>query len=80
MWWKGLTKEGVIAGLVVGLAVSLTFTFARFSNVPEVMGLRVLGNPALYGVIAALVAIIGVSLMTRTTGNVREFMAVAHRN
>ncbi|MCD8514664.1 MAG: cation acetate symporter [Burkholderiaceae bacterium] len=80
MWWKGLTKEGVIAGLVVGLIVSLTFTFARFSNVPEVFGLRVLGNPALYGVIAALVAIIGVSLMTRTTGNVKEFMAVAHRN
>jgi cation/acetate symporter len=80
MWWKGLTKEGVIAGLVVGLAVSLTFTFARFSNVPEVFGLRVLGNPALYGVIAALVAIIGVSLMTRNTGNVKEFMAVAHRD
>lgn len=80
MWWKGLTKEGVIAGLVVGLAVSLTFTFARFSNVPEVFGLRVLGNPALYGVIAALVAIIGVSLVTRNTGNVKEFMATAHRN
>jgi cation/acetate symporter len=80
MWWKGLTKEGVIAGLVVGLVVSLTFTFARFSNVPEIFGLRVLGNPALYGVIAALVAIVAVSLMTRTTGNVKEFMAVAHRN
>lgn len=79
MWWKGLTKEGVIAGLVVGLVVSLTFTFARFSGVPEVFGLAVLGNPALYGVIAALVAIVSVSLMTKTTGNAREFMAMAHR-
>ena len=80
VWWQGLTKEGVVAGLVVGLVVSLVFTFARFSGVPEVMGLRVLSNPALYGVIAALVAIVGVSLVTRNTGNAREFMAIAHRN
>ena len=80
VWWKGLTKEGVIAGLVVGLVVSLVFTFARFSGVPDVMGIRVLGNPALYGVICAVIAIVAVSLFTRTTGNAREFMAVAHRN
>lgn len=80
VWWKGLTKEGVIAGLVVGLAVSLVFTFARFSGVPEVFGIRVLGNPALYGVISALVAIIVTSMLTKTRGRVEEFMAVAHRN
>ncbi|MFN3685577.1 cation acetate symporter [Salinarimonas sp.] len=80
VWWKGLTKEGVIAGLVVGLAVSLTFTFARFSGVPEVFGIRVLGNPALYGVIASVTAIVVVSLATKTRGRVEEFMAVAHRS
>ena len=80
VWWKGLTKEGVIAGLVVGLVVSLVFTFARFAAVPEIAGIRVLGNPALYGVPAALITIIVVSLLTRSTGNAREFMAIAHRN
>lgn len=80
VWWKGLTKEGVIAGLVVGLVVSLVFTFARFAGVPEVMGIRVLGNPALYGVPAALLSIIVASLLTKNTGNAREFMAMAHRD
>jgi cation/acetate symporter len=80
VWWKGLTKEGVIAGLVVGLTVSLVFTFARFGGVPEVFGIRVLGNPALYGVIAAVVAIVGTSMLTKTRGRVDEFMAVAHRS
>jgi cation/acetate symporter len=79
VWWKGLTKEGAIAGLAVGLVVALVFTFARFSNVPEVFGIRVLGNPALYGLMASLVTIIVVSKLTRNTGNVREFMAMAHR-
>ena len=63
-----------------GLIVSLTFTFARFSLVPDIMGIRVLGNPALYGVPSALLTIIVVSLLTKTTGNAREFMAMAHRN
>jgi cation/acetate symporter len=80
VWWQGLTKEGVIAGLLVGLVVSLVFTFARFSAVPEIAGIRVLGNPALYGVPAALITIIVVSLLTKTTGNAREFMGLAHRN
>jgi cation/acetate symporter len=80
VWWKGLTKEGVIAGLVVGLVVSLVFTFARFAAVPDIMGIRVLGNPALYGVPAALLSIIVASLLTKNTGNAREFMAMAHRD
>lgn len=80
VWWKGLTKEGVIAGLLVGLVVSLVFTFARFAAVPDIMGIRVLGNPALYGVPAALLSIIVASLLTKNTGNAREFMAMAHRD
>jgi len=80
VWWKGLTKEGVITGLLVGLVVSLVFTFARFAEVPELLGIRVLGNPALYGVPAALFSIVVVSLLTKTTGNAREFMALAHRD
>jgi cation/acetate symporter len=44
------------------------------------MGIRVLGNPALYGVPAALLLIIVASLLTKNTGNAREFMAMAHRD
>lgn len=79
LWWRGLTREGVIAGLVVGLIISLVFTFARFLNVPDVFGIRVLGNPALYGVPAAFLSVFLVSLFTKTKGNVEEFMAMAHR-
>jgi cation/acetate symporter len=80
VWWKGLTKEGVIAGLVVGLTVSLVFTFARFGGVPEVFGIRVLGNPALYGVVTARGRDRRTSMLTNTRGRVDEFMAVAHRS
>ncbi len=80
LWWRGLTKEGIIAGMVIGLVVSLTFTFARFLNVPDIFGIRVLGNPALYGVPVAFLSMYLVSLFTSTRGNVDEFMAVAHRD
>jgi cation/acetate symporter len=79
LWWKGLTKEGVIVGLSIGLIVSLTFTFARFLNVPTVFGIEVLGNPALYSVPAAFLAIIGTSLFTKRRGDVEKFMALAHK-
>lgn len=78
-WWKGLTKEGVIVGLSLGLVVSLIFTFARFLGVPEVFGIRVLGNPALYSVPAAFLATFFVSYFTKKKGDVERFMAMAHR-
>jgi cation/acetate symporter len=79
IWWKGVTKEGIISGLAVGLIVSLVFTFARFLNVPEVFGIKVLGNPALYSVPIAFLTTILVSLLTKTTGDVKRFMAMAHK-
>jgi cation/acetate symporter len=79
IWWNGLTKEGVISGLAIGLIVSLVFTFARFLNVPEVFGIKVLGNPALYSVPIAFLTTILVSLLTKTTGDVKRFMAMAHK-
>lgn len=80
IWWKGVTKEGIISGLAVGLIVSLVFTFARFLNVPEVLGIRVLGNPALYSVPIAFLTTALVSLLTKTTGDVKRFMAMAHKD
>lgn len=79
LWWRGLTKEGAIVGLSLGLVVSLIFTFARFLNVPEVFGIKVLGNPALYSVPLAFLATFIVSQFTRTRGDVERFMAMAHR-
>lgn len=79
IWWKGVTKEGIISGLAIGLIVSLVFTFARFLNVPEIFGIKVLGNPALYSVPIAFLTTILVSLLTKTTGDVKRFMAMAHK-
>ncbi len=79
LWWKGLTKQGAIAGLALGLVVSLIFTFARFLNVPEVFGIRVLGNPALYSVPVAFLTTFLVSYFTKEKGDVEKFMAMAHR-
>lgn len=79
LWWKGLTKQGAIAGLALGLVVSLIFTFARFLNVPEVFGVRVLGNPALYSVPVAFLTTFLVSYFTKEKGDVEKFMAMAHR-
>ena len=79
VWWKKLTKEGVIAAMAIGLIVSLVFTFARFLGIPSVLGLPVLVSPALYGVTAALAALIVISYLTKNVGRAEEVMALAHR-
>jgi cation/acetate symporter len=79
VWWKRLTKAGVIAAMSTGLVVSLTFTFARFLKEDSVFGLPVLVNPALYGVIAALTALIVISYLTKNVGRAEEVLAIAHK-
>ncbi|MFV2063724.1 MAG: cation acetate symporter [Chloroflexota bacterium] len=78
VWWTRYTKQGVIATFVVGLFVSLLFTFAKYSGWDTVLGLPVLVNPALYGVPAAFAAGIITSLLTSNVGRVDHFMQVAH--
>jgi len=78
VWWTRFTRQGVIAGFVVGLVVSLLFTFLRFAEVDEFLFLPVLVNPALYGVTAAFIAAIGTSLVTTDVGDVDHFMHLAH--
>ncbi len=65
VWWKGLTKQGVIAGIIVGLVSSLIFTFARFFEMPDLLGIPVLINPALYSVPLAVIVMVSVSWLTR---------------
>ena len=79
LWWKRLTKEGVIAGMLVGLVVSLLFTFGRFFGAEAILGIPVLVNPALYSVPAAVIALLVVTYLTKDRGKVDEFMAIAHR-
>ncbi|MCL0106533.1 cation acetate symporter [Peptococcaceae bacterium] len=79
LWWKRLTKEGVIAGMLVGLVVSLLFTFGSFFGAKAILGIPVLVNPALYSVPAAVIALLVVTYLTKDRGKVDEFMAIAHR-
>jgi cation/acetate symporter len=78
VWWTRFTRQGVIAGFVVGLVVSLLFTILRFAEVDEFLFLPVLVNPALYGVPSAFMAAIGTSLVTTDVGDVDHFMQMAH--
>ncbi len=78
VWWTRFTRQGVVATFVVGLIVSLVFTFAKYSGIETLLGLPVLVNPALYGVPAAFAAGIIVSLLTRDVGRVEHFMHLAH--
>lgn len=79
LWWRRLTKQGIIAGMTVGLISSLFFTFAQFFGVESIIGIPILINPALYSVPAAVIALIVVTYLTKDTGKVEEFMAVAHK-
>jgi cation/acetate symporter len=78
VWWTRYTKQGVIATFIVGLVVSLVFTFAKYMGVESIFGLPVLVNPALYGVPAAFAAGIITSLLTKDVGAVDHFMHLAH--
>lgn len=78
VWWTRLTRQGVVAGMTIGLVSSLAFTFAQFFGVPYLLGLPVLVNPALYSVPIAVLTTIVVSLATKDTGKTDEFLATAH--
>ncbi len=79
LWWRRLTKQGIIAGMAVGLVSSLFFTFAQFFGVESIIGIPVLVNPALYSVPAAVISLVVTTYLTKDTGKVEEFMALAHR-
>jgi cation/acetate symporter len=78
VWWVRFTRQGVIWGFIVGLVVSLLFTFLRFFGVDELLFLPVLVNPALYGVPAAFAACFVASMLTKDVGAVDHFMHLAH--
>jgi cation/acetate symporter len=63
VWWKRSNSQGVIAGLLVGLGVTLTYIFAAKYGGFTILGIIDTGA-GVFGAIAAFTANIVVSLMT----------------
>ncbi|GAA3610171.1 hypothetical protein GCM10022223_27880 [Kineosporia mesophila] len=79
IWWRGLTRAGTLAGLVVGgllasTAVLLTVSGAVSSGWPAAL----LGQPAAWTVPTAFLVMVVVSLRTRRTPGVNTIMVRLH--
>lgn len=80
LWWKRATRQGVIASIVTGLAISVLFIILLFTGQKEFLGLPTAGGPGVFGVTAASLVLVLVSFMTRDCGkDVDEFMLQAHK-
>lgn len=80
LWWKRLTRQGVIAGMVTGLTVSMVFIVLLLSGVPSFLGLPTAGGPGVFGVTASFAALIITSYLTKDRGpDVEGFFAIAHQ-
>lgn len=64
VWWKRSNAQGVIAGLLVGLAVTLTYIFAAKYGGFTILGIIDTGA-GVFGAIAAFATNIIVSLLTK---------------
>lgn len=64
VWWKRANAKGTIAGLIVGLTVTLTYIFAAKYGGFTVLGIIDTGA-GVFGAIAAFTTIIIVSLLTK---------------
>ncbi|MFH1708412.1 MAG: cation acetate symporter [Planctomycetota bacterium] len=82
LWWKNATKQGIFASILTGLAVSVVFIVMLLTGVKNdpIFGLPTSGGPGVFGVTAAFVALIVVSLLTKDRGkDPEEFLAIAHK-
>lgn len=80
LWWRRLTKQGMIAGIASGLAVSLVFVVLLLSGVKSFLGLSTAGGPGIFGVTVSFIVLYVVSMMTKdTSAESEEFFALAHR-
>ncbi|NLP51818.1 sodium:solute symporter family protein [Bacillus sp. RO1] len=64
VWWKRANAQGVIAGMLVGLAVTLSYIFAAKYGGFTVLGIIDTGA-GVFGATAAIITIIVVSLRTK---------------
>lgn len=80
LWWKRATRQGLIAGMVTGLVVSVVFIALLLTGVKSFLGLPTSGGPGIFGVTASVLVLIVVSLLTRDCGkDVEHFFGLAHR-
>jgi cation/acetate symporter len=80
LWWKRATRQGLMAGMITGLVVSVLFIVLLLTGVKSFLGLPTSGGPGIFGVTASVVVLIAVSLMTRDCGkDVAGFFGLAHR-
>ena len=81
LWWRRATRQGVIASMITGLIVSVFFIILLLTGVKSFIGLPTSGGPGIFGVSAAFIALILVSLCTRDCGkDVDDFMFKAHHH
>jgi cation/acetate symporter len=82
LWWKRATRQGVIASIITGLAVSVAFIYMLLTGVKSdpLLGLPTAGGPGVFGVTSAFVVLFVVSMMTKDRGKDHEqFLALAHK-
>jgi cation/acetate symporter len=80
LWWKRLTRQGIIAGISSGLIVSLVFVIMLLTGVPTFLGMSTAGGPGIFGVTVSFTMLFVVSMMTKDTGkDVEQYFALAHK-
>ncbi|MCS7013726.1 MAG: cation acetate symporter [Chloroherpetonaceae bacterium] len=63
IWWRRTTAAGAIAGMIVGLVISIYYSFAHFNGAANWFGIDN-RSAGLFGVPAAFLVMIVVSLLT----------------
>jgi len=82
LWWKRTTRQGVIASILTGLAVSVLFIIMLLTGVKNdpLFGLPTAGGPGVFGVTASFLVLLLTSLATKDTGkDAAGFLATAHK-
>ncbi|MDA3961806.1 MAG: cation acetate symporter [Planctomycetota bacterium] len=80
LWWRGATRQGVIASILTGLAVSVLFIILLLTGEKTFLGLPTSGGPGAFGVSAGFIALFVVSKFTSDHGpDVDNFLAIAHK-
>jgi cation/acetate symporter len=82
LWWPRTTRQGVIASILTGLAVSVLFIVLLFVQGAKYtfLGLPVAGGPGLFGVCSSFIVLFVVSMLTGDTGkDPEQFLALAHK-
>lgn len=81
LWWKNATRQGVIASIVTGLAVSSVFVVLLLWKGDKYLIFNLLpvgGGPGVFGVTAGFVVLFVVSKLTSDRGD-PTFLPLAHK-